>query len=63
MLTRTFHGHACFTLEADGRRVVLLSHGHGDHLVQPRAVIPMHYNTWDVTLTPFPDEVRPLRSW
>jgi len=138
MLTLTFHGHACFTLEADGRRViidpfltgnpatdiplarlpkidaVLLSHGHGDHLgdargqfttnpcgvvatmggrtvyhcgdtgltmemqllaggvdamlvpigdnytmgvedavravefVQPRAVIPMHYNTWDV---------------
>jgi len=65
MLTLTFHGHACFTLEADGRRViidpfltgnpatdiplarlpkidaVLLSHGHG-------AVIPMHYNTWDV---------------
>jgi len=56
MLTLTFHGHACFTLEADGRRViidpfltgnptadiplarvpkidaVLLSHGHGDHL-------------------------------
>jgi L-ascorbate metabolism protein UlaG (beta-lactamase superfamily) len=90
MLTLTFHGHACFTLEAAGRRViidpfltgnpatdiplarlpkidaVLLSHGHGDHLgdaipiarrdgatiiaefVQPRAVIPMHYNTWDV---------------
>src|SRR5437870_7999851 len=138
MLTLTFHGHACFTLEADGRRViidpfltgnpatdiplarlpkidaVLLSHGQGDHMgdatgqfttnpcgvvvtmggrtvyhcgdtgltmemqllagrvdamlvpigdnytmgvedavravefVQPRAVIPMHYNTWDV---------------
>ncbi len=56
MLTITFHGHACFVLEADGRRViidpfltgnpaadikvdrlpkidaVLLSHGHGDHL-------------------------------
>src|SRR6059058_5533634 len=56
MLTLTFHGDACFTLEADGRRViidpfltgnpatdiplarlpkidaVLLSHGHGDHL-------------------------------
>ncbi|HVH69367.1 MAG TPA: metal-dependent hydrolase [Gemmatimonadales bacterium] len=56
MLTLTFHGHACFVLEAHGRRViidpfltgnpaadiplgrlakvdaVLLSHGHGDHL-------------------------------
>ena len=57
MVTITFYGHACFTLEADGRRVVidpfltgnpaadisadrlpkvdavLLSHGHGDHLI------------------------------
>ena len=56
MLKLTFHGHACFTLEADGHRLVidpfltgnpaadiplarlpkidavLLSHGHGDHL-------------------------------
>jgi L-ascorbate metabolism protein UlaG (beta-lactamase superfamily) len=56
MLTITFHGHACFTLEGEGHRVVidpfltgnpaadrplarlpkvdavLLSHGHGDHL-------------------------------
>src|SRR5437899_828934 len=23
MLTLTFHGHACFTLEADGRRVII----------------------------------------
>ncbi len=23
MVTITFHGHACFTLEADGRRVVV----------------------------------------
>jgi L-ascorbate metabolism protein UlaG (beta-lactamase superfamily) len=56
MLTLTFHGHACFTAEGDGKRVIfdpfltgnpkadipadrvpmldaiLLSHGHGDHL-------------------------------
>lgn len=82
MLTLTFHGHACFTLEADGRRVIIdpfltgnpatdipLLAGRVDAMlvpigdnytmgiedavravefVQPRAVIPMHYNTWDV---------------
>jgi len=82
MLTLTFHGHACFTLEADGRRVIIdpfltgnpatdmpLLPGRVDatlvpigdnypmgvedavravEFVQPRAVIPMHYNTWDV---------------
>jgi len=133
MLTLTFHGHACFTLEADARRViidpfltgnpatdiplgrlpkidaVLLSHGHGDHLgdalpiaqrdgativataelarfcgergatvpvpignnyaigiedaaravefVQPRTVIPMHYNTWDL-ITADPEQFK-----
>ena len=92
MLTLTFHGHACFILEADGRRVIIdpfltgnpatdiplarlpkidavLLAGRVDAMlvpigdnytmgiedavravefVQPRAVIPMHYNTWDV---------------
>ena len=39
MVTITFHGHACFTLEADGRRVVVDPFLTGN---------PMHYNTFDV---------------
>jgi len=48
MLTLTFHGHACFTLEAHGGARQFPFGVRAVEFVQPRAVIPMHYNTWDV---------------